>query len=214
MRVEGGSPSGSLNQRALRGSLWLPRQETLTVCHVPLSDPQFFRFLIRIDEALAAAAQAAGCRCGGILHRANYPRKPRGCPRALRADYAMRLSFCCSQCRRRTTSQSVRFLGRRVWLSWVVVLGSTRPAGCGTATALCDVLSIPWRTLARWRRWWREDFVQTSLWRVLGARFLPPLAASRLPAGLLERLPGQGHEPLRHLLALLTPLTVTAPEGR
>jgi len=186
------------------------------VCHVPLSDPQFFRFLIQIDEALAAEAQAAGCPCcGGALHWANYPRKPRGCPASVRADYSMRLSFCCSQCRRRTTSMSVRFLGRRVWLSWVVVLGSTRPAGHGTvAAALCEALSIPWRTLARWRQWWREDFVQTSLWRVLGARFLPPVAASRLPAGLLEHLPGQGHEPLRHLLALLTPLTVTALEGR
>ncbi|ANB01576.1 hypothetical protein ECTOBSL9_2912 [Ectothiorhodospira sp. BSL-9] len=185
------------------------------MCHVPLSDPQFFRFLIHIDEALAAEAQAAGCPCGGVLHRANYPRKPRGCPPAFRAEYATRLSFCCSQCRRRTTSQSVRFLGRRVWLSWVVVLGSTRPAGHGTAAAaLCEALSIPWRTLARWRRWWREDFVRTSLWRVLGARFLLPVAAARLPNGLLEQLPGQEHEPLRCLLALLTPLTITAPEGR
>nr|WP_296752307.1 hypothetical protein [Thioalkalivibrio sp.] len=185
------------------------------MCHVPLSDPQFFRFLIHIDEALAAEVQTAGCPCGGVLHRANYPRKPRGCPRAFRADYATRLSFCCNQCRRRSTAMSVRFLGRRVWLSWVVVLGSTRPAGPGTAAAaLCEAFSIPWRTLARWRRWWREDFVQTSLWRVLGARFLPPVAAAELPVGLLERLTGPGHEPLRHLLALLTPLTITAPEGR
>jgi len=110
---------------------------------------------------------------------------------------------------------SVRFLGRRVWLGWVVVLGSTRPAGHGTAAArLCEAFAIPWRTLARWRRWWREDFVRSPLWRVLGARFLPPVAAAELPVGLLERLTGPGHEPLRYLLALLTPLTVTAPEGR
>ena len=184
------------------------------MCHVPLSDPQFFRFLIQIDEALAADAQASGCACGGVLHRANYPRKPRGCPRAFRAEYAMRLSFCCSQCRRRTTSQSVRFLGRRVWLSWVVVLGSTRPTGQNTAAArLSEALAIPWRTLARWRRWWREVFVRSPLWQVLGARFLPPMGSAELPAALLEHLPGQGHEPLQHLLALLTPLTVTAPEG-
>ena len=129
------------------------------MCHVPLSDPQFFRFLIHIDEALAAEAQAAGCPCGGVLHRADYPRKPRGCPASVRADYSTRLSFCCSQCRRRTTSQSVRFLGRRIWLSWVVVLGSTRPAGPNTAVArLSEALAIPWRTVARWRRWWREDW--------------------------------------------------------
>ena len=110
---------------------------------------------------------------------------------------------------------SVRFLGRRVWLGWVVVLGSTRPAGQTTAAArLSEALATPWRTLARWRRWWREVFVRSPLWRVLGARFLPPVAATELPVGLLERLTGPGHEPLRYLLALLTPLTVTAPEGR
>ena len=185
------------------------------MCHVPLSDPQFFRFLTHIDETLAADAQAAGCPCGGVLHRANYPRKPRGCPRALRVEYSTRLSFCCSQCRRRTTVPSVRFLGRRVWLGRAVVLGSMRPAERNPAAfALCEALSIPWRTLARWRRWWREDFVQTSLWQVLGARFLPPVAAARLPAVLLERVPGPGHAPLRRLLLLLTPLTVTAPKGR
>ena len=186
------------------------------MCHVPLSDPQFFRFLMHVDETLAAEAQAAGCPyCGGALHRADYPRKPRGCPASLRADYSTRLSFCCSQCRRRTTARSVRFFGRRVWLGWVVVLGSTRPVERNpAASALCEALSIPWRTLARWRRWWREDFVQTSLWQVLGARFLPPVAAARLPGGLLKRLPGQGHAPLHQLLALLTPLTITAPDGR
>jgi hypothetical protein len=87
------------------------------VCHVDLQRSQFFLFLIRLDEELAAQAQGAGCSCGGVLHRANYPRKPRGCPTlAIREAFSSRLSFCCSRCRRRTTSMSVRFLGRRVYL--------------------------------------------------------------------------------------------------
>ena len=123
--AEGGSPSGNLNKRTPRGSLWLPSLETVQVCHVDLQRSQFFLFLIRLDEELAAQAQGAGCSCGGVLHRANYPRKPRGCPTlAIREAFSSRLSFCCSRCRRRTTSMSVRFLGRRVYLGLVVVLCS------------------------------------------------------------------------------------------
>ena len=127
--AEGGSPSGNLNKRTLRGSLRLPSQETVQVCHVQLQTRPFFLFLIRLDEELAAQAQGAGCSCGGVLHRANYPRKPRGCPTlAIREAFSSRLSFCCSRCRRRTTSASVRFLGRRVYLGLVVVLCFARAA--------------------------------------------------------------------------------------
>ena len=35
------------------------------MCHALLSNPQFFRFLVRIDEDLAAQRRSAGCRwCG------------------------------------------------------------------------------------------------------------------------------------------------------
>jgi hypothetical protein len=59
---EGRSPSGGLNKRPLRGSLWFRRQETFAVCHVQLSLPHFFLSLIHIDQELATQAQAAGCR--------------------------------------------------------------------------------------------------------------------------------------------------------
>ena len=217
--VEGGSPSGNLNKRTLRGSLWLPSLETVQVCHVELQRSQFFLFLIRLDEELAAQAQGAGCPCGGVLHRANYPRKPRGCPSAaLRDAFSSRLSFCCSRCRRRTTSMSVRFLGRRVSLGLVVVLCSARHAGQNTAAArLCEALAVPLRTLTRWRRWWREDFMQTPLWQAMCARFMPPVSAQGLPGELLARFAGEATEALQRLLRFLAPITVravTLSEGR
>ena len=217
--AEGGSPSGNLNKRTPRGSLWLPSLETVQVCHVDLQRSQFFLFLIRLDEELAAQAQCAGCSCGGVLHRANYPRKPRGCPTlAIREAFSSRLSFCCSRCRRRTTSVSVRFLGRRVYLGLVVVLCSARHAGQNTAAArLCEALAVPLRTLQRWRRWWREDFMQTPLWQALCARFMPPVSAQGLPGELLARFAGEATEALQRLLRFLAPLTVravTLPEGR
>ena len=217
--AEGGSPSGNLNKRTPRGSLWLPSLETVQVCHVDLQRSQFFLFLIRLDEELAAQAQCAGCSCGGVLHRANYPRKPRGCPTlAIRDAFSSRLSFCCSRCRRRTTSVSVRFLGRRVYLGLVVVLCSARHAGQNTAAArLCEALAVPLRTLQRWRRWWREDFMQTPLWQAMCARFMPPVSAQGLPGELLARFAGEATEALQRLLRFLAPLTVravTLPEGR
>ena len=98
------------------------------MCHALLQNPKFFALLLRIDHELAAQLRADGCRCGGVLHRADYPRKPRGCPAEIRLDYSSRLSFCCAVCRRRSTSMSVRFLGRRVYLALAVVLVSARPA--------------------------------------------------------------------------------------
>ena len=188
------------------------------MCHALLQAPSFFRLLLRIDEELAASARAAGCACGGVLHRADYPRKPRACPEPLRADFESRLSFCCNRCRRRTTSMSVRFLGRRVYLGLAVVLGSARHAGQNPAAARASAeLAVPVRTLARWRGWWREQFPLTPLWQAACARFMPPVATDRLPASLLERFAGEAQAVLMRLLVFLSPITVSATalrEGR
>jgi len=86
---------------------------------------------------------------------------------------------------------------------------SARQAGQNTAAAgLCAALEVPLRTLARWRQWWRDDFMQTPLWQAERARFMPPVGAARLPVGLLERFSGAPAEALVRLLAFLAPLTV------
>ena len=188
------------------------------MCHAQLQDPKFFRLLLRIDAQLADEARAVGCACGGTLHRANYPRKPRACPNEVRADFELRLSFCCNRCRRRTTSPSVCFLGRRVYLALAVVLMSARHAGqTSAAAALSETLEIPIRTLERWRHWWRDEFPQTPLWQATGARFMPPVATEHGPASLLERFAGDAEGALLRLLVFLSPLTVsvvTVHEGR
>ena len=186
--------------------------------HALLQDPKFFSILLRIDEELAAATQASRCACGGVLHRANYPRKPRACLNEARADFASRFSFCCATCRKRTTSTSVRFLGRRVYLALAVVLGSARHAGQNPAASkLSTTLNIPVRTLQRWRHWWSELFPLTPLWQSMGARFMPPVTTDQFPAGLLARFVGDAAEKLLRFLDFLRPLTVavvSVPEGR
>ena len=188
------------------------------MCHALLQDPNFSRLLLRIDEELATDARAGGCACGGRLHRANYPRKPRGCVGEVRSDFASRLSFCCAECRKRKTSMSVRFLGRRVYLALAVVLGSARHAGQNPAAArLAGTLDVPVRTLQRWRQWWHQQFALTALWQARGAHFMPPVASDRFPGSLLERFVGDAAAALMRLLVFLSPLTVTAVtlrEGR
>lgn len=173
-----------------------------------LRDPAFFRFLLRIDEGFAAETCRAGCpKCGGPLHVADFPRKPRGCPAAVVEEYSWRFSFTCGRCDKRATSASVRFLGRRVYVAVMLMLVSP-PRGV-TACQLCDQLGVPIRTLLRWRRWWRTDFLRTPFWRAVRSRFLPPLEIEQLPGSLLTRI--QADDPTDRLtLALrwLSPLSL------
>jgi hypothetical protein len=177
------------------------------VCHALLEDPKFPALLLRIDHELAEQVRTEGCHCGGALHRADYPRKPRGCPPEVRPHYSSRLSFCCALCRQRSTSVSVRFLGRRVYLALAVVLASDRRAG-PAAAKLSTQLGVARRTLQRWRDWWQQQFPLTPLWHAACARFMPPVPAKDLPGELLERFTGPAHEALLRLLIWLSPITV------
>lgn len=186
------------------------------MCHSALLDPKFYTLLLRIDEDQAAQTRAAGCPCGGALHSARYPRKPRGGPRDLGEAYQFRLSFCCALCRARRTPVSVRYLGRRVYLAAVVVLASALRAGLSDRRArqLTDWIGVPKRTLERWRAWWLQEFVDSPFWKNARARFMPPLEAAALPACLLERFAGPDVSPrLVSALRFLSPLS-TLGEGR
>jgi hypothetical protein len=179
------------------------------VCHALLHDPRFFALLLQIDEELAAQTQAKACICLGPLHRADYPRKPRGCPPEARGSVERRFSFCCDRCRKRTTSPSVRFFGRRVYLSLAVVLSSSRHAGSNSAARLMAELGVAWHTLRRWRGWWQEAFTRTPLWVAGRGAFMPPLDEARLPEALLERFVAADEaQRMGAALRFLAPLTV------
>ena len=178
-----------------------------------LSDPRFYQLLPRFDEDLAQEARKRGCPCGGRLHWAVYPRKPRGIPRDVEAAYRRRASFCCSRkgvCRRRTTPPSLRFLGRRVYVSVVVVLISAMREGITErrAAGLRAHVDIGVRTLRRWRSWWLETFPHTPFWKAASGRVLPPVDLKDIPASLLKRFTGSSPgDRLIRLLQFLGPLT-------
>src|ERR1700735_3076357 len=99
--------------------------------HEFLSSASFWLYLRAVDEDLAAETRNKGCPCGGRLHCANYPRKPKGTPAQLPEPQLIRLSFCWDRdgCRKRATPPSVRFLGRKVYLSAIVILISAMRQG-------------------------------------------------------------------------------------
>ncbi len=179
------------------------------MCHA-LQDPAFFRLLTQIDAQLAAEARQRRCPgCSGPLHVADFPRKPRGCPASVRAEYSFRLSFTCGRCDARTTPASVRFLGRRVYVAVMLMLFSP-PGGCA-AHALAGLMAVPARTVKRWRTWWQRDFQRTAFWQSVRGRFVPQVATEALPHSLLARFEGSTcHERLIQLLRFISPLSTAS----
>jgi len=180
-----------------------------------LSDARFHEQLLAFDRDIAADAKSAGCpRCGGSLHWARFARKSRGAPAGLGEDYNQRFSFCCaaSECRKRRTPASLRFLGRRVYLATVVTLVSALQHGvtANREQRLSVALGIDRRTLARWRAWWLATFAGPFR-PIAMAAFMPPLDLDLVPDALLDRFGGDAAAKLVSLLRFLGPLTGGTP---
>ena len=176
-----------------------------------LADAKFHDLLLAADRDLAETCRTEGCPCGGPRHMARYDRKPRGRPCRLGPEHDQRFSFCCAVdgCRSRATPPSLRFLGRRVYVATVVVLIAVLRDGVSDArlTRLSAVVPVDRRTIARWRRWWRDAFPATPFWRAARAAFMPPVDGTRLPAALIDRFGGDAQDRLVALLRFLRPIT-------
>jgi hypothetical protein len=175
--------------------------------------------LQQLDDDLAAEVRAAGCHCGGRLHSARYPRKPRGGPGEIGAGYMWRQSFCCARdgCRRRVTPPSVRFLGRKVYLGPVVVVLSAIGAAL-SPMRLCrlrEMIGVSLRTVKRWTAWWQSDFASSRFWSAAQGRLVPPApAATTLPGSLLARFDGDEQRQLVSMMRFIAPITTaTARNG-
>jgi hypothetical protein len=56
---------------------------------------------------------------------------------------------------------------------------------------LIEALDVPAQTLWRWRRWWREQFLESRCWKALAGQLVPPIVTNSLPGSLLARLSGR-----------------------
>jgi hypothetical protein len=177
-------------------------------------DASFWLFLFSIDQDLAENARKKACPCGGRLHSANYPRKPRGGPDHLPEAYRSRLSFCCDRdgCRKRVTPPSVRFLGRKVYLGAVVILVAAMRQGPSPRRIheLSELFGADRRTIARWQVFWREQFPKTPFWKIARGRFVPAVEIDALPRSLTEAFLRNGDlcQAWGKLLLFISPITI------
>ncbi len=182
--------------------------------HSPLSDARFCSFLVSVDEDLAETTRKQACPCGGRLHCANYPRKPRGGPDTLPETYQLRFSFCCEcdGCRKRMTPPSVRFLGRKVYLAVVVILVAAMRHGPAPRRVreLSAHFGADRRTIARWQVFWRDLFPNTPFWKVARAHLAPDVDTTTLPRALLDAFLREPDncDGWGRLLRFLAPITI------
>lgn len=172
-----------------------------------LRDRRLYEFLEQVDKDFASQVQSEPCEhCGAVLHRGDYTRKPRGGP-----SWDKRYSFCCSRdgCRKRNTPASVRFLGRKVFVGFVVVLVSAMRHGPNShrLQRLQQELVIDRRTVNRWRQWWAEIFVQGPFWKGARGRFAYQLAEGRMPLSLVKAFDAWQADGLVNLMKFLSPIT-------
>lgn len=183
-----------------------------------LADATFHELLLAYDRDLADTAREAGCPCGGVLHSAKYPRKPRPRLPRLGPEHQMRFSYCCAVdgCRSRATPPSLRFLGRKVYLAVAVVLISLMQHGIneGRIRRLTQAIGVDRRTVARWRVWWRDAFTTSPFWQIARAAFMPPIDAEQLPVAMIERFTGGAAERMIALLRFLAPITGGQAQAR
>jgi hypothetical protein len=151
---------------------------------------RFWSVLLAIDQDLAKTTRKKACSCGGRLHCANYLRKPRGTPARLPESQRLRLSFCCDRdgCRKRVTPPSVRFLGPKVYLGVVIIIISAMRQGPTPRRVreLTKRFGADRETITRWQVFWREQFPQTSFWKVARARLVPVVEIVTLPYSLVD----------------------------
>lgn len=173
----------------------------------------FHSVLNVIDRDLMDQAKKKGCPfCKNKLHQANYPRSPAGMPSEFREHYDARLSLCCSACRKRTTSPSVRFFGRRWFPAPIFVFICILQCGINERR-LSQIkkhfgITVSERTWKRWRRWWREAFMTTKFWQQ--AKGIAPIdekTNKNIARVLFDLFRGNLEEKIRCLLQFLSPLT-------
>ena len=187
------------------------------MCQRFLADSRLYPFLLQVDADIATRCREAGCSCGGRLHSARYPRKPRGTPETgLDPDFSFRFSFCCDRkgCRTRQTPPSVRFFGRKVYLFVVVLLVSAMRNGASPPTArrLQELFGADRRTLDRWRVYWTRLFPDSPFWKWVRGLLVPPVREALLPSSLLERIEIGGQiERLLLALRFLSPVPCRDP---
>lgn len=178
------------------------------VSHKLFTDASLFFLIDRIDAAAITAAHDEGCLiCGDPVDRSDYERKVRSAIGGLGGGPRRRPSLCCRKdgCRKRKTPPQLLFLGRRVYLSVVVVLVAAMCQGPTPARlgAIERALGVSRRTIRRWLTWWQTTFPASSNWQERRAWLVPPVSDAELPRSLIDRLAADDADAFGGLLRLV-----------
>lgn len=181
-----------------------------------LRNHHLLALLVKVDEARAEETREKGCNSpkhpgkNGRLHSADYGRKPRGAG-VLSEEFRRRFSFCCSidGCRRRTTPESLRFQGPKVYLGVAVVVVSALRCGLTPTRmqTLKELVGVSPQTVRRWLGWWRETLPSTKVWRSFRGSLSSAVQIDEMPHSVLERFFGSDLRRALLLLRQLGPLT-------
>ena len=137
--------------------------------------------LLEIDQRIAKNTQNGDCLiCRSPLHVANFPRKVRSGAFDFGTEHDIRFSFCCAKCRKRHTPPSLRFFGRCIYTSAVVIAFALIFAVIEKKLSLiAKMLGPNRRTLKRWHEK-LENLPKTKIGRLLQARFCEPVTTDTL----------------------------------
>lgn len=126
----------------------------------------------------------------GVLHAGNYLRKPRGPNFDLPEEYLLRFSLCCSNegCRKRYVPLSLRFFERKVYYTIFIVLISAMRFGPNRfrLNYLQKQFGVTERTIYRWHSFWKNEFTELKLYRLLEGYVNKVLSRDKLPVELIE----------------------------
>ena len=148
--------------------------------HYIAANDLFFHELRKHDYALFLKIKSEGCLlCRSKLDTSNFKRKPRG----LGENEEVRYSLCCrlEGCRKRITTPSLRFFGRKVYSGWVIILALDYLKELGLYGQISS------QTLARWKNFWRDRLSEQNPFMLKARSILPPgLSGCDRPGGLLS----------------------------
>lgn len=159
-----------------------------------LKKKSIFSLLYKIDKEIADQYKEKACPyCGGPLHWANYPRKPRGEPHGVSEECYIRFSLCCGRegCRRRTMPPSCRFLGRKIYWYIVILLRISdfqNQTENSTISEFSQNSGISRNTIGRWLFFFQEMFPKSPSWQSTRGLLPACIKNDGLPASMMNYL--------------------------
>lgn len=195
----------------------LLQQKEIQLLNKSEIDINFIIELYETDKKTAAKYYLSKCKnnkCSGIYHQSNYGRKPRGISPKADEYFSFRFSFSCSLCRLRFTCESVRFLGRKVYVAFFIMV-ILYPQ---VEEIQKKLIQLPPQTLSpltvqRWISWWSSTIPKSSIWKTLVGLLIANIENLFLPIFLMQvfiQEHSDFNKSLFNMLEFISPISIPA----